>query len=196
MNIFKKIVTWWKGLFNQEVEGYVCPREDNNPHAINEKILYKFNVKKIKFNIPFLDPQNHWCELYFIPKMSQQDLDFLPRLVRVLPITCIFKKRILQGFKRKDFDLIEIWSRNAYDEIKNEALQSALVYEEEQMKIEQEKAAEVAAKVEAQRKAKEEEKERKREEKERLKAEAKAAKLAEKEAKKQAKEKEKENKNK
>lgn len=188
MNIFRKLINWYRDLFNQEVEGYICPRDDYNPHAINEKTLHKFNVKHIKFNIPFLDPKSHWCELYFIPKVNQEDLDFLPRLVRVLPITCVFKKRILQGFKRKDFDIVEIWSRNVFDEIKNENLQKSILIEEEQMKIEQEKAAEVAAKVEAQRKAKEEEKEAKRLEKERLKAEAKAAKQAEREAKKKAKE--------
>ncbi len=189
MNIFKKIINWFRDLFNQEVEGYICPREDDNPHALNEKTLYKFNVKKIKFNIPFLDPSTHWCELYFIPKMNQEDLDFLSRLNRILPITCIFKRRILQGFKRKDFDIVEIWSRNVFDEIKNENLQKSIAIEEENMRIEQEKAAEVAAKVEAQRKAKEEEKEAKRLEKERLKQEAKLAKQEEREAKKKEKKK-------
>ncbi len=178
------IVTWFRNLFTQEVEGYICPRNDENPNSPNEKVIRKFNVKVIKFNIPFLDPQNHWVKLYFIPKHFQKDLDFLPGLVQVLPIVCLFKKRILQGFKRKDFDYVEVWSRNTYSEIKEQIYNESLVYEQEQIKIEKQKAAEFAANVEAQRKAKEEEKIAKRLERERLKEEEKARKKAEKEAKK------------
>lgn len=184
-----KIKKWFSDLRNKKVSGYICPIFPHEQDLdVNSKVLNRMQVKYIKFRIPFLDPESHVVEMAFIPKSFQSNLDFLSRLIYVLPIDCFFKKRILQGFRPEDYDLIELWTKSVFDEIRDQNYQKALEEDKEMIEQEQQRAAEALAKVEEKRRKQQEEKEAKAAERERKKQEEKERKLAEREAKKKEKE--------
>lgn len=185
MQLFDKIKFFFMGFIKQKVDGYICTFEQNHrDYDNNTEVINKYNVAAIKFNIPFLDKENHWIECYFIPKQAQQDLFFLSRLVRTLPIVGIFKKRKFIGFEKDQYDLIELWSQSSFREIRDELYQEAHQADID-MTLQEEERARIAAQKHAEKLAKKAAiKEQKRLEKEKIKQEKLAEKQLEKEAKK------------
>ncbi len=184
MNFFDKIRTFFLNFISQKIEGYICTNEENaRETCINSGVIDKYNVAAIKFEIPFLDAENHWVECYFIPKQAQEDLYFLSKLKRNMPVTAIFKKRKLEGFKKEDYDLIELWALDAHKEIRDEMFLEAQEADALLTKSEEERALKAAQKHAEKLAKREAAKEAKRQEREA----AKAAKLEEKKLEKEAK---------
>lgn len=186
MSFSDKIRIFFLNFISQKIDGYICTNEASKrgEKDINTMVIEKYNVAAIKFTIPFLDQETHWTECYFIPKQAQEDLFFLSKLVRNMPIVGIFKKRRLIGFKKNQYDLIELWSQQAFKEIKKELFIEDIQEDMELTKLEHQRAEEVAKKQAAKLAKKAAEKEAKRLEREKLKAEKEAEKKLEKEAKK------------
>lgn len=150
----------------------------------NTEVIKKFGVIAIKFKIPFLDKRNHWVDCYFIPKQAQEDLFFLNKLIRNIPMIAIFRRRRFIGFPKSQYEVIELWSSNAYREIQWE--QNQYSWEEDWAITQEEelRAQEVAKKRADQLAKKAAEKEAKRQERERIKQEKKLEMQLEREAKK------------
>ncbi len=100
-----------------------------------------------------------------------------------MPLTAIFKKRKLEGFRKEDYDLIELWSSDAHKEIRDEMFLEAQEADALLTKSEEERALKAAQKHAEKLAKREAAKEAKRQEREA----AKAAKLEEKKLEKEAK---------
>ncbi len=184
MGFFSRIRIFFLNFISQKIDGYICTNEeDAREICTNSGVIDKYNVAAIKFEIPFLDSENHWVSCYFIPKQAQEDLYFLSKLKRNMPVTGIFKKRKLEGFAKDDYDLIELWSSDAYKEIRDEMYLEAQEADALLTKSEEERALKAAQKHAEKLAKREAAKEAKRQEREA----AKAAKLEEKKLEKEAK---------
>lgn len=184
MSFFTRIKIWFLNLRKQKVDGYICTYEGSvREPDHNTEVIKRYGVLAIRFTIPWLDAKNHWVDCYFIPKQAQEDLFFLTKLIRNIPMTAIFKRRKMIGFPKPMYDVIELWSSTCYKEIKNELFVEANEMDEALTLQEEERAIEVARKHAEKVAKKEAAKEAKRLEREKIKE----AKLLEKQLEKEAK---------